>query len=72
MDALRGLFDYLPAAEQATLVAALRALPDEALAALATLAPTLTPARAQEFRKELLAAPAAGRGDVVSRWTAAG
>jgi len=71
MDALRGLFDYLPAADQATLVAALRALPDDALAALAALAPSLTPSRAQALRKELLAAPAEGRGEIVAKWSAA-
>ena len=72
MDALRGLFEFVPAAEQATLIAALRALPDDALAALAALAPKLSATRVQALRKELLAAPAEGRGEVVARWTAAG
>jgi hypothetical protein len=72
LDALRGLVDFVPAAEQAPLVAALRALPEDALAALAALAPKLSATRVQELRKELLAAPVEGRGDVVARWTSAG
>ncbi|MGH8029262.1 MAG: DUF3106 domain-containing protein [Arenimonas sp.] len=72
MPSLRALFDYLPAADQATLLATLRTLPAEALASLSKLAPNLSPARAQVLRRELLDAPADARGAVVARWAAAG
>jgi hypothetical protein len=72
MAALRGLFDFLPAGEQAALLAAVRGLPLESRVALAQLAPTLSPARAQALRRELLAAPPEGRAAIVTRWASSG
>ncbi|MBC7655921.1 MAG: hypothetical protein H7147_01980, partial [Frankiaceae bacterium] len=60
------LFAFMPESDRPALLQVLRELDDTSRANLATLAPRLTEARRQGLRRDLLAAPAARRGPLIS------
>ena len=59
------LFAFMPESDRPALLQVLRELDDQSRANLATLAPRLTEARRQALRRDLLAAPAAGRAKLI-------
>ena len=59
------LFAFMPESDRPALLQVLRELDDQSRADLATLAPRLTEARRQALRRDLLAAPAAGRANLI-------
>ena len=59
------LFAFMPESDRPALLQVLRELDDDSRANLATLAPRLTEARRQALRRDLLAAPAAGRAQLI-------
>lgn len=59
------LFAFMPESDRPALLQALRELDDESRANLATLAPRLSEARRQALRRDLLAASAAGRAQLI-------
>ena len=60
------LFAFMPESDRPALLQVLRELDDSSRANLATLAPRLSEARRQALRRDLLAAPAARRGPLIS------
>lgn len=69
---LKPLFAFLPAADQAALLALLRDLPPPAREALGKVAADAGEARRQELRRQLLAAPPAARPALIEKWVAGG
>ena len=59
------LFAFMPESDRPALLQLLRELDDESRGNLATLAPRLSEARRQALRRDLLAAPASGRAQLV-------